>query len=337
MQSRIKGRLIPKKGPKAKDKFKRAGSNYVIFKTNTLFEEHTKRQGMDGREIVFDSSFQPELHCRIYGEVTQIPVRLTPGIIIMGESVGNPPYEDSSPYHYRFLNHIEMDVQLGDRIYFHWHTMMPQNLEKSMVKEEWTGKREKGSRQKIYDHYLKVRYDQILCAIRDYDYFDDWARESGYEFEMKSKKELVELNGQKIVLERNAKGKVNAYLDGYKDKYKMSRMIPIGSWCLIEPEYESWESILRPTPVIGDDGKPLLKENGKPVLKPKDQWLQIKVAPEAKFLRGYVRAVGKPLKGETCEIAAGDHILYRRDADWMVKIEGEIYYCIRQRHIEAKI
>lgn len=108
--------------------------------------------------------------------------------------------------------------------------------------------------------------------------------------------------------------------------------IPVGSFVLCDPDWESWDEISRPTPVTLN-GKPVLNKDGTKMMKPKEQWLVTKVAPGYQFLKAFVRVLGTPLRGDKCEIAVGQKIWYRRNADWMVKIEGKDYFAIRQRHI----
>lgn len=132
-----------------------------------------------------------------------------------------------------------------------------------------------------------------------------------------------------------------AIVDG---QYKMN-----ATWTLVKPDFETWDDILKPIPEIDDDGNLVLEtvkqpdENGvfqtirRPKMKPKEQWLQLKVRPEAIYLRGFVEAVGKPLKNEPQDIHIGDHIIYRKNADFEVTIEGINYFLIKQRHIRGFI
>jgi hypothetical protein len=246
-----------------------AGDNYIIFSTPVLFDDKVK---IKGRELHFDPMFQPWLHVRKYGTVTQLPYRLT-AIPIMQENAGIPPYYDYSPYEYRYLSDISMEVQIGDKIYFHHNTII--RLQQNLVYEEKVANAEKGVFEPRY--FLKVRYDQVICAVR---------------------------NGE---------------------------IIPIGSYVLVEPDWESLDDILRPTyeltGLLDDQGQPMKR------LKPKDQWLQIKPAPNYHSLTGFVRHIGSPFIGDKCENQVGQKIVYRRNADWMMEIEGEKYFAIRQRHI----
>lgn len=234
--------------------------DFVLFKTDVLFNDKVKFKGVNGQELVIETSFDPQRHVRIYGEVVAVPERLR-HIPIEQEHKGLPSPVDQVRFNYKFLDDIEMEVQVGDRIYFHFNTIRQENfvnIEGTHPNRTWT---------------IKVRYDMILCVVR--------------------------------------KGEI----------------IPIGGYALIRPDWETWEDISIPTPseIKGVDGKPLMK--------PKDQWLVTKSAPGYKFLQGYVEHIGKPLKGNKCEVRVGQKIWYHRNADWMVNIEGKDYFVIKQKYI----
>lgn len=120
----------------------------------------------------------------------------------------------------------------------------------------------------------------------------------------------------------------------HDDKY--NEMVMIGGHCLIRPDIESWDDITIPTYKVSN-GVPLVDAQGNKIKKPKDQWIQIKVVPEARSLRGFVVNCGTPLKMENDELAQDDHIIYRKNADWELTIEQQQFYVIRQMHIIAKI
>jgi len=114
-------------------------------------------------------------------------------------------------------------------------------------------------------------------------------------------------------------------------------IIMIGGYCLIKPDMETWDDILIPVPMIDKStGKPLVDAYGKSILKPKDQWIQKKLEPEALFLQGHVVHSGPPFKGDFDELKAGDKIWYHKNADWELTIEGVNFYVIRQKHITMK-
>jgi co-chaperonin GroES (HSP10) len=248
-----------------------AFTDFVIFKTDTLFNSHVKFKGLNGRDLVLDTSFDPQRHSRLYGEVVSVPGVLT-GKALMQESIGMPAYHEKAPFNYKFLCDIPMDIKPGDRIYYHFNTIKPNNI----IKEEGVHPNK--------TWYIKVRYDNILCTVR------------------------TTLTADSVVTD----------------------IIPIGGYTLIDPDFESWDDILKPTysNIMGEDGKPMLK--------PKEQWLQTKVAPSYKYLTGFVKHVGKPLIGDETEIEVGQKIWYRINADWQVKIEERDYFVVRQRHIIGK-
>ena len=239
----------------------KAFANYIIFKTDTLFNDKVKYKGIGGKELVIDPTFEPAKHVRIYGEVVSVPVSLSSGIPISQIHKGLPGYAEQTPFYYKTMADIEQEVRVGDRIYFHFNTIKQHNF----VRVDGVHP------DRVW--YIKVRYDQVICAVRD------------------------------------------------------GKIIPIGGHTLVDPDFESWEDISIPT---YSDIKGL---DGKPILKPQEQWIVTKSMPSYKYLTGFVRAVGSPLKGDKCEVTVGQKIIYNRNADWMVKIEDQDYFVIKQRHI----
>jgi len=237
--------------------------NYVIISTDALFNSHAKFKGVNGRDIVFDTSFDPQKHVRIYGTVASVPLHLTKRPI-MQEHRGTPAPTDGSPFEYRYLSDVKQEVQINDRVYYHFNSLSMRNC----VKEEGVHPNK--------TWYFKIPYDQIICAVRD------------------------------------------------------GKIIPIASYALVLPDYESWDDILHPTFTTLKD------KDGNFIPKPKEQWIQKKVKPEYHFLTAVVRYVGSPLGKDALEIEPEQKIWYRRNADWMNTIEGVEYFAIRQRHIIGK-
>jgi len=133
----------------------KAYQNFIIFKTDTLFNDKVKFMGIGGRELVLDPGFDPAVHVRIYGEVVSVPAHLSSGIPISQEHRGLPSYHEQSPYRYKFISDIVPEVQVGDRIYFHFNTIKPHNfvqIDGVHPDRVW---------------YIKVRYDQVICVVRD--------------------------------------------------------------------------------------------------------------------------------------------------------------------------
>ncbi len=233
---------------------------------DSLFESHAKFKGVGGREIHLDPRFDPMIHARIYGEVISLPRRIN-RIPITQEHNGLPGYHGKASYKYRYMDDIQGDIHVGDKVYFHFNSAINQ--------KNWVDVQGSGDDR---TWFVRIRYDAVLCVVRD----------------------------EKIIM--------------------------IGGWVLCEPDMEEWEDILLPVPMVVN-GKPMFDKNGEIILKPQDQWIQKKVAPEAKALRAYVRHIGEPLKGDVRENEVGDHIVYRRMADWKIRVEGQEFYCIRMSHI----
>ena len=266
----------------------KAFQDYIIFKTDKMFDDKVKYKGLNGREIIFDPSFQPWLHVRTYGEVVSVPLHLSSVPMPLQEPVGTPSYHDNAPIRFKHMRDIVPNVEVGDKIYFHYNTISMQNL----VHQEGA--------HPDRTFYFKVRYDQVICAVREdktIGHVSDGSHSSG--------ERTVKVSHKKIIM--------------------------VAGYTLVEPEYETLDDIL--IPVYTN----MVDQDGKRIPKPKDQWIQTKKAPEYRDLKGTVRHVGEPLKGDVCEVKEGDKIIYRKNADWMVKIEGVDYFAIRQRHILGRI
>lgn len=240
-----------------------AYQNYIIFKTDTLFNEIASMKGINGMDIIIDPDFDPQKHVRTFGEVVSVPLHLSRRPVTQ-EHRGSPPYHEESPFEYRYLSDVEQEVKVSDRIYFHFNTICAKNLilvDGKHPKRTW---------------FYKVSYDQVICAVRD------------------------------------------------------GQIIPIGSYVLADPDFESWDDILVKT------YSNLKDKDGNFIELPKDKWIQRKVKPDYKFLTAFVRHIGKPFKGDTCEVEVNQKIWYRRNADWINKIEDREYFVIRQRHITGQ-
>lgn len=92
------------------------------------------------------------------------------------------------------------------------------------------------------------------------------------------------------------------------DKRYHKRIIMQGGWALIQPDVETWEEIKTPTG--------LLKKHN----------------PEAKFMIGFVKHIRV-----RDDIKPGDHIVYERNSDYSVAIEGKIYYVMYEADILCRL
>ena len=308
----------------------KGGVNYVIIKTQELYESDARHLDDTGLKFALDPSFNPERHCRIYGEVVQIPVRLSKKVLGF-EGHGFPGYhdppEDIIQPAARRINEIKQDVKVGDTIYFHYTVMEPNSVHRNVIQMIDTGERDNQDR-KIWDYYIRVSYEQIFCIVRYFDDPYDWATATNRDSSLFDAEFKI---GGKPLKIRRTKKYARGYIDGKHVPFK--QLIPVGGWVMVKPDMETWEEILVPVPATGADGKVLKDKNGDKIMKPKDKWIQTKVQPQAKYLLGFVKFVGPPLSRDKCEIKAGDHVYYQRDADWRVRIEGQIFYCMQQRHI----
>ena len=118
--------------------------------------------------------------------------------------------------------------------------------------------------------------------------------------------------------------------------YKQQRIVMQGNWALLQPNMETWEDITIPLPG-----------------KPKEEWLVTKVAPGAKWSVEVDEDSGKqnwkmtteglPLEGtiksirHRDDIKDGDQVLFMRDADAPITVEGKEYTCMYHDEILVKI
>ncbi len=98
-----------------------------------------------------------------------------------------------------------------------------------------------------------------------------------------------------------------------KERSKIDRRIKTviimqGGWVLVNPDVESWDEIKTAT------------------------GLRRKPKPEAKALLGYISHVRAGI-----DLKAGDHIVYVRNADYVVQIEGRMYYVMREEDILCRV
>lgn len=256
-------------------------ANFVEFEVSQLFTDKVK---INGREIWFDPTFRPHEHIQKWGIVTQIPQRLSQMPIPTQITDGCPEYYEKVTRRYKYLSDIEPEVKVGDKIWFHHNTIDIPHL-KNLLREEGEGEAKR--------YYFKVRYDQIICSVREI-----------------SKEEVDE-----------------ELWDKENPDTKYNVIIPIGGWTLVQPDWESFDDILVPT--YSD----ILDGTGKPTLRPKSEWIQKKSVPGYRHLTGFMIHIGTPLQGDTCEMEPGDKVWYRNNGDWLLDIEGDQFFAIRMHHL----
>lgn len=106
----------------------------------------------------------------------------------------------------------------------------------------------------------------------------------------------------------------------------------IGSWVLVEPIMEDYEEIMEPT------FYPYTDTLGKKIPRPKSEWIQKKIAPEHDNLRGVVVHIGKPLKGDHCDIRNGMMVVFKKQATTFFQvIENKKYIVMSQDNILCEL
>lgn len=147
---------------------------YVTKEGTTLF---LTTQQFTSDDTVDNSNFKPTMIRKHYGKVIGLPLRLTddvkitqvdpglpaPGRYLSNESVlGLGQYAsswsclNSFEYQWKTAADLEMEVEVGDKIYFHHNTVTNDNLVSDMG-------------PKVY----KLGYSNAICVVRnfcDYDY-----------------------------------------------------------------------------------------------------------------------------------------------------------------------
>ena len=224
-----------------------AGFDHVLFTTDKQLEDTVTHKSL---ELFLDSSYDIERNTRTHGTVLALPRGLSDNIVITGPL---PPYT--------VMSDIAPEVQLGDKIYFHYNVLAQPEAHIAMTSDN----------EPIYP----VRYDQIYCAVRQ-EHF------------------------------RIVKDKCGMVTD----QETITKINPIGGWTLVRP-IEQPELIL-PSGIIA------------------------RANPEKYFPRiGTVAQVGTPFKGHKLNkpIQPGDTVLLRKNADFLINIEGTDYYVAQQRNI----
>jgi co-chaperonin GroES (HSP10) len=310
-------------------KYNRGGSGQVIVEVEERYQE--RKNG-----LFIDTTYDPMKHTQRCGKVLQEPIDM--GMALVEQvPVGFPGYgpvrgkgdaTEQDGHHaiyaiggvlqYRWTKDIAPEVRVGDKIWFTPRVLFD---EKNLLETISLAGRKK--------HIFRVPYDQIYCAVREYDIseFDGavlFGTEHGMtedvlkaQFEKKFKKDLPNLD------------RVETFKE--KDKVILQEFQMIGGWCLLEPIMEEWDTIFRPTYYDQVD------KDGNPIPRPKEQWLQMKVMPDMDKMRGRVKHYGTPMAGETCELQKNMVVAFRPIAKFLQDIEGTKYIVCRQNQILAEV
>lgn len=294
---------------------------YLIVKVPSIFIEESSYKGVDGKSIMLNVLFNPERHVRNYGIVTSVPDELHE-FPLVSNSISAPGYHDYPVFDWKTNTSIELEIKEGDKVYFHNNCLLPdENGGNQWNKMFITSIKENG----VYWHYFMVKYDLVYAAIRY-----EAANNTVVPFEWSKESELKPLN---VLNENKQKDSLFFYTDlrGFDQIYRKT-VAMIGSYVFVEPDIESWEDISIPTPEVFN-GKKLLNPDGSVRMKPKEQWIVTKKMPEEKYLRGWVRFCGSPLKGDREFLRPGMYVYFQRFANTKLTFEGFDYFRMRQRHI----
>lgn len=120
----------------------KCSKDFVLLRVDKKSENEIQIGGTtlflyDGKLAFNDGSYNPNDRVRIYGEVVSVPDRLG---------------SDAMDFSCHKLQDCEMEVKVGDKAYFYYIAFNDENL---LVHED--------------KMYLKVRYDSIICVVRNGD------------------------------------------------------------------------------------------------------------------------------------------------------------------------
>lgn len=285
--------------------YSKSGSGYVLVITSETHRAGTGRKGVNGHEIQVDIRWQPLRYAFNFAEVLQLPITMgsTP---INQVGAGAPGYgpvraeqfsieleESPSPDLYAIggVYKYKTTADIEPEVEVGDRIYFKARTLNNPLNFIGKLKAEDGKNKLIY----KVPYENIFCAVR-----------------------------------------TNVQVDAVPDgPFMVGRMntsvIPIGTWTIVEPIFEDWDSILKPTYY------PYKDKFDMPIERPKSEWIQKKVAPEHDNMRGIIKYIGSPYKGDVCDMKAGDRIVFRPKACHFEVIEGEKLIVMRQEHILAKL
>jgi len=309
--------------------YNRGGSGQVIIEIEERYQE--KKNG-----FYIDTTYDPMRHSNRCGKVIQLPITMGMGWVEQ-IPVGFPGYgpirnrvlgDESEAHHaiytiggvlqYRWTKDIAPEVKIGDKI---WFTPRVLADDKNLLDIQHLAGRKK--------YIFRVPYDQIYCAVREYDISDfDGAVLVGTEHAM-DEEVLRRQFEKKFGMPMPDLDKIETFKE--KDKVILQEFQMIGSWCLLEPIMEDWDTILRPTYYDQVD------KDGNPIQRPREQWLQMKVMPDMDKMRGRVKHYGTPMAGETCELQKDMVVAFRPIAKFLQEIEGTKYIVCRQNQILAEV
>lgn len=299
---------------------------HVIVKVPSIFIDETKYKGIDGKTLITNVLFNPERHVRCFGIVASVPdeLFLYP---ISQKHIGAPAYNDYPPFEWKTNQDIQLEIQVGDKIYFHYNSLLPDQSGGNMWNKMFlfTLKEQENGKEVKY-HYFRVKYDLVYAAVR---YEKTCATMTDFAWWMEP--ELKETKITRLSGEDGEHTEEGTFYIYNENTYR-KKVVMIGGYVFIEPDMESWDDISIPVAET-INGVQILNPDGSVKMKPKEQWLVMKTMPGEKYLRGWVRHCGSPLKGDKEFLRPGMYVYFQRFADTHINFEGFDYFRLRQHYI----
>jgi hypothetical protein len=292
---------------------------YVVVKVRSLYNDRVAI-GKDGVKIIVNTDYNPERHTSVSGIVVSVP-KVLPKVPIASDTVGMPAYYENTPYTWKTAADIEMDVRVNDKVYFHYNCLLQDTHENPYNNFYLYSKKERWGDEVVPMHYFRVKYELVFAAVR-YKPMNSLISEFSWD--------------QEESLEIRSFGQEPLYQVGETQGFYHKEVVMIGSHVFVEPDMETWEDVS--VPVFESlNGVPVYGHDGRPVLKPKDKWIVTKSRLGHKYLCGWVRHTGKPLKGDRDNLKEGMYVYFRPLTDTIIRFEGKDYFRMRQRHISAYV
>lgn len=301
---------------------------YLTVKVPSVFIDETRYQGYNGKQIFMFVFQNPEHHIRCFGEVVNTPIWLPPTPLIP-QHTGLPAYHDHRKLLYKRASDIEMDIEVGDRVYFHYNCLLPDMNGGNLFNKQYVGEKDEiENGVEVKYHYFQVKYELVFAALR-YSKVNDHCQDFAWWME----KELTPFRTTVIDDDGHHTLTDNRFIHG-ENVYR-KEVVMIGSYVFVEPDKETWAEISIPLPETLN-GRPLINGDGTIKMKPQDQWLLTKQMPQDRYLCGWVRHVGAPLKKDVCNVEVGMYVYFQPFTNTKVTFEGEELFRMRQRHIVAR-
>jgi hypothetical protein len=312
--------------------------DYCIVKVTGILLDK-RPVGKDGNRVIFvNPFFDPQKYTEYTGVVVEVPKVLTDTPIV-GKHVSLPSYSQHEDHvreggWAKYYSDIHMDIRPGQKVYFHYNCLLPDDHEELYNRFYVSSEREMMAqpdgtlvpvvwhkfRVNYYHIYATVEYERTLPHMKPLHWFDE------------GKLKPTVLPGADADGHRQEPDALYVLGDNtYRKKVTM-----IGSWVFVEPDTETWDDIAMPTPETLN-GKPVLDAKGKVKLKPKEEWIQIKSAPTNRYLQGWVRFLGKPLKGDDDITYVGAYVIFKPNTDARINFEGKEYFRMLQRNLLGEI